>query len=100
MEPRSMISRTGLFLGGLAAVLTVAVAFALNGLAPTRAAAPTATTTIVTQAAAADSTQPAVQVDTVYVPAPVRPQQIVVHKAVGGFGGEHEHEHESDGGDH
>jgi hypothetical protein len=90
-----MIQRTGLLVASFAAASTFALALALAGLFP--AAAPvdgsqaTARPPTVT-------TEPAVQVHTVYLAAPVEPQTVVVQQAAPG-GEDESDEHESDGGD-
>ena len=90
-----MFQKTALLIASLAASLTLAVALAAAGFAPGTPAAP------VDAAAAATSpagTTPPIQVDKVYVPAPIPQKTVTVHKVVQTAGGENESEG-SEGGD-
>ena len=84
-----MIHKLALFAASLAAVLTLGVALAIAGFAPSAGPASAPTVAGAVQAVD-DTTPPPVQVDKVYVATP--PQQTVtVHKIVGS-GGESEAE--------
>ena len=92
-----MFHKTALLIASLAASLTLAFALAAAGFAPGAAApsldAATASTTEPTGTAA-----PLIQVDKVYVPAPVAPETITVHKVAQTASGDGESD-ESEGDD-
>lgn len=71
-----MRHRLALVVGALAASATLAIALAAAGLGP---ADPSLASAVV-----APPTSPRLQVDTVYIPAPVQPQTITVHQVVSG----------------
>lgn len=89
-----MVQRIALFVASLAAAAVLAVGLAVAGVGPA-ASAPAASTAVSTTADPAPT--PRVQVDTVYVAAPVKPKTIVVHKTVAPTGGEHKTESEGEG---
>jgi hypothetical protein len=88
-----MRHRIALVVGSLAASGTLAFALAAAGFGP---ADPSLAAAVATDPPA-PAAPPAPQVDTVYVPAPVQPQTITVHRTVAS-GGEHE-DGEHEGGD-
>lgn len=75
-----MRHRIALVVGALAASATLAVALAAAGFGP---ADPSLASAVVAAPAS-----PHLQVDTVYIPAPVQPQTITVHQVVSGGGGD------------
>lgn len=84
-----MLQRIALFIAALAASLVIVVGLAGAGIVPGAQSSPVPTAV----AAATDQpTDPPVQVDTVYVPAPVAPKTVVVHHNIPPAGGEHESE--------
>ena len=89
-----MIHKSGLIIASLAASLTLAFALAAAGFAPgtTKVSADPAAAVIVDAAATAAATDaaPLVQIDKIYVPAPVPQETITVHKVVQTAGGESE----------
>jgi hypothetical protein len=93
-----MIQRFGLLVASLAAALTLASALAVAGIgpAPVAPADPVAPAAV---SAPANSTEPPVQVDTVYIPASPEPQTIVVSQTSGDRGESDDHGSESEGGD-
>lgn len=91
-----MLTRIALFISTLAAagVLALGISMATGSAVadPVAQAAPDA-------AGLADTavTTPQVQIDTVYLPAPIAPETITVHRTVASAGsGEHEDEDEGD----
>lgn len=97
-----MSHRIALAAASVAATATLVVALAAAGFAPgSPRTAATPATTITTADPTADptTTDPAVQVDTVYVAAPPAQQTITVHRVVRTSGGENDGEHESGGDD-
>jgi hypothetical protein len=93
-----MVQKTALFIASLAASVTLAVALAAAGFAPGAPAVPADAAPAVSTDAASASQAPAVQIDKVYVPAPVPQKTITVHKVLQTAGGENESE-ASEGGD-
>ena len=84
-----MLQRIALFIAALAASLVIVVGLAGAGIVPGSQSTPAPTAV----AAATDQpTDPPTQVDTVYVPAPVAPPTVVVHRNIPPAGGEHETE--------
>ena len=77
-----MIQKTALFVASLAAALTLAFALAAAGFAPGATTVPADPVATVSMDAAVTPTAPLVQIDTVYVPAPVPQETITVHKVV------------------
>ncbi len=75
-----MIHRTALFAGSLAAALTLTVGLVVVGFAPPASTVGMPTVAPVAATAAAP-VAPAIQVDTVYLAAPVQPQDITVTKS-------------------
>jgi hypothetical protein len=83
-----MLQRIALFIAALAAAFVIAIGISAANRAPsTQGTIDPATTVAVDQ-----STNPPVQVDTVYVPAPVPPTTVTVHRNVPPSG-----EHETEG---
>jgi hypothetical protein len=93
-----MVHRVGLFLASLAAAGVLVVALTLAGFAPGGgAASAVVATTGQVPAAAIVQTDPPVQVDTIYLAAPVKPATITVHRVIPASGsGEHETEGNDD----
>ena len=88
-----MLQRIALFIAALAASLVLVVGLTGAGVLPGTQSTPDPTAV----AAATDQpTDPPVQVDTVYVPAPVAPKTVTIHRNVPPAGGEHESEGEGD----
>ena len=88
-----MLQRIALFIAALAASLVIVVGLAGAGIVPGSQSTPVPTAV----AAATDQpTDPLVQVDTVYVPAPVAPKTVVVHRNIPPAGGERETEGQGD----
>ena len=85
-----MIHKTALLIASLAASLTLVVALAAAGFAPGRAPAPVDAVSAVSASATTTPTAPLVQIDKVYVPAPVPQQTITVQTVVKTAGGENE----------
>ena len=85
-----MLQRIALFIAALAAAFVVAIGLAGAGFAPGGQAAVAPAVTAV----ASDQPTDAPQVDTVYVPAPVAPKTVVVHRNIPPSG---EHENETEG---
>ena len=85
-----MLQRIALLIAALAASLVIVVGLAGAGIVP--GAQSTPIPTVVAAAATDQPTDPPVQVDTVYVPAPVAPKTVVVHRNIPPAGGEHESE--------
>ena len=82
-----MIKKLALFAGSLAASLLLAGALALAGFAPGAASHAAVSAVADSSIAGPDaSSQPVVQVDTVYVAAPPAQKTITVHKVVVGPG--------------
>lgn len=89
-----MLQRIALFIAALAASLVIVVGLAGAGILPGSQSTPVPTAV----AAATDQpTEAPVQVDTVYVPAPVKPKTVIVHRNIPPAGGEHENESEGAG---
>ena len=86
-----MFQKTALLIASLAASLTLAVALAAAGFAPGAPASPVDAAAAAT-VGPADTAAPTVQVDKVYVPAPVPQKTVTVHKVVQTAGGENESE--------
>ena len=84
-----MFQKTALLIASLAASLTLAVALSAAGFAPGAPASPVDSTAVST-AGPADATPPLVQVDKVYVPAPVPQKTVTVHRVAQTAGGENE----------
>ncbi len=96
-----MVHRVGIFIASLAAVGVLVVALTLAGFAP-GAGHVSGIDAAATQPAESASVQtdPPVQVDTVYVPAPQAAPIITVHRVVTAPGsGEHEGSEQEGGGD-
>ena len=92
-----MIHRVGLFIASLAAAGALVVALSLAGFAPGGGAASGTTVTTTGQVPVAASVQPAplVQVDTIYLAAPQKPETVTVHRVVpASTSGEEGHEPE------
>lgn len=91
-----MLTRVALFISTLVAAGVLAVGISLatgSAMADPGTAAAQDTASLVDEAV----TTPQVQVDTVYLPAPVAPETITVHRTVTTAGsGEHEDEDEGD----
>jgi len=89
-----MIQKTALLVASLAASLTLAFALAAAGFAPGATAVKADPVTAVSVDGAATvpatDTAPLLQVDTVYIPAPVPQETITVHKVVKTASGESE----------
>ena len=88
-----MLEKVALFIASLVAALAFAVALVIAGLRP--AAVPTATTPAWDPSAEISSpagAEPQVQVDTIYLPAPVTPSTVTIHRVVRSRGGESERE--------
>ncbi len=83
-----MIHRVALFTASLGAALALAIGLALAGFNP--GAAPVGASQVT--ATADPQPQPTVQVDTVYLTPPGKPQDVTVTRVVGPSGGEHEDE--------
>lgn len=87
-----MLARIALFISTLAAawVLAIGISMATGSANADTGSTPASHTPSLTDGAI---TTPQVQVDTVYVPAPIAPQTITVHRTVTSAGsGEHEDE--------
>jgi len=93
-----MIQRIGLLVASLAAALTLATALAVAGMG-SPPAAPADLVVPAAVSAPATTTEPPVQVDTVYIPPPVEPQTIVVTQTSRGGGESDDHESGSESGD-
>ena len=89
-----MLQRVAIFAASLVAAATLALGFAIAGLAPTPV--PVAVEPV---AATADAPTPApvVQVDTVYVAPQATPQDVVVTNVVTAAGGGERNENEGSG---
>ena len=85
-----MIHKTALLIASLAASLTLVVALAAADFAPGTAPAPVDAVSAVSANATTTPTAPLVQIDKVYVPAPVPQQTITVQTIVPTAGGENE----------
>lgn len=82
-----MIQKAGLFLASLAAALTLAVALAAAGFAPSAGPSSSVATAAPETVVPADAlTTAPVQVDTVYVAPPPAAQTVEVHKVVSSHG--------------
>jgi hypothetical protein len=82
-----MINKIALFAASLAASFALAFALAAAGFAP-GATVPSAAVATSTPTIAEAVPTPQVQVDTVYVAAPVKPKTIKIHKVIASSGGE------------
>ena len=90
-----MFARIALFISTLAAAWVLAIGISMaTGSASADPGAPAGPDT----AALVDGafTTPQVQIDTVYLPAPITPETITVHRTVTAGSGEHEDEDEGD----
>jgi hypothetical protein len=83
-----MLQRIALFIAALATAFVLAIGLSGTGLTPAAQTTPNPATTT----AVAQPTDPPVQVDTVYVPAPVPPKTVTIHRNVPPSGGESEAE--------
>jgi hypothetical protein len=88
-----MVAKIGLVIASLSAALALAFALSAAGFAPGSTQASPASTAVATTGATdvattGSSATPQVQVDTVYVAAPVAPNTVTVHRVVASAGGE------------
>jgi hypothetical protein len=86
-----MLQRIALFIATLAAAFVLVIGLSGTALSPRAQVTPDPTPTLV----ASQPTDPPVQVDTVYVPAPVPPKTVTIHRNVPPSG---ERETETGGG--
>jgi hypothetical protein len=91
-----MVVRISLFVASLTAAFALAAALSLAGLGPTAGPGDAPAATALSQTASVPAA-PVVQVDTVYIPAPVAPTTVVVHQVAPAANGG-ENESENDGG--